>query len=579
MTDAEVDDVAAELVYLTGPPPTQGPRVPFVCPNVHSVSNMWGPAGPAARVYEDMPYQPFSKADRLGKAADITGTAFQSRGNRFQSMFGAGDAYGYYDESGEKSFSLVHSKKKPEGFFQRRKWQNRTSRRDLFAARDDRRLAGMGMQTLSKAAKNRDRDRSRLERRYQKRWAGRRRFTPRAEAVERQASVDIKSSWQILEEMDLGRLAKLSIDVAAPKDLLTCGELKFYDKGFDRVTVKQERTVPGTNKAFHNVTTTDDPNIRELAKGEANVFATDAILAAIMCCNRSVYSWDIVAQRVGDKIFLDKRDDSDFDFLTVNETSHAPPTADTDSIDAPERLSMEATYLNRTVSQQVLQQKTPGYKFPSANPFTDEEEGEDASVGYRYRQWNIGTGIKLVARTEHDAVYKDKEGRTGFMNIKTMNEWKPDPKMDWRNKLDTQRGAVLATELKNNACKIARWTISSMLAGSSKLQLAYVSRANPADNRQHKILGTQAFKPKDLAAQVNLNLKNGWAILKTLVESIMKYEPGKFVVIKDPNKAVLRIYSVPANTFDSDDDSDDDEDGLGVRLPSDDGEMPNMMNA
>ena len=45
MTDAEVDDVAAELVYLTGPPPTQGPRVPFVCPNVHSVSNMWGPAG------------------------------------------------------------------------------------------------------------------------------------------------------------------------------------------------------------------------------------------------------------------------------------------------------------------------------------------------------------------------------------------------------------------------------------------------------------------------------------------------------------------------------------------------------
>lgn len=38
-----------------------------------------------------------------------------------------------------------------------------------------------------------------------------------------------------------------------------------------------------------------------------NVFATDILISAIMCAPRSFYSWDIVAERVGDKLFFDKR--------------------------------------------------------------------------------------------------------------------------------------------------------------------------------------------------------------------------------------------------------------------------------
>lgn len=44
-----------------------------------------------------------------------------------------------------------------------------------------------------------------------------------------------------------------------------------------------------------------------------------------------------------------------------------------------------------------------------------------------------------------------------FLTLNALNEF--DPKysgVDWRRKLDTQRGAVLATELKNNANKIAK---------------------------------------------------------------------------------------------------------------------------
>lgn len=63
--------------------------------------------------------------------------------------------------------------------------------------------------------------------------------------------------------------------------------------------------------------------------------------------------------------------------------------------------------------------------------------------------------------------------------------------VDWRQKLETQRGAVLATELKNNANKLAKWTASALIAGADMIKLGYVSRVHPKDNFTHVILGTQ----------------------------------------------------------------------------------------
>lgn len=62
---------------------------------------------------------------------------------------------------------------------------------------------------------------------------------------------------------------------------------------------------------------------RKLAKEESKVrvFATDTILTTLMCATRSVYSWDIIVTRVGDKVFFDKRDQSALDYLTVAETA------------------------------------------------------------------------------------------------------------------------------------------------------------------------------------------------------------------------------------------------------------------
>lgn len=54
-------------------------------------------------------------------------------------------------------------------------------------------------------------------------------------------------------------------------------------------------------------------------------------------------------------------------------------------------------------------------------------------------------------------------------------------------------------------------------SGIDQIKLGYVSRATTRDNRNHVILGTQAVKPRDFAAQMNLNMDNCWGIISGVV--------------------------------------------------------------
>lgn len=56
---------------------------------------------------------------------------------------------------------------------------------------------------------------------------------------------------------------------------------------------------------------------------------------------------------LGDKLFFDKRDNTEFDLLTVNETSVEPPQDDGNSLNSPRSLALEATFINHNFSQQV----------------------------------------------------------------------------------------------------------------------------------------------------------------------------------------------------------------------------------
>ena len=42
---------------------------------------------------------------------------------------------------------------------------------------------------------------------------------------------------------------------------------------------------------------------------------------------------------------------------------------------------------------------------------------------YRYKMWNLGNNIELIARCEHDAATHGPNGELQMMNIKALNEW------------------------------------------------------------------------------------------------------------------------------------------------------------
>ncbi|XP_040567877.1 eukaryotic translation initiation factor 3 subunit D isoform X1 [Lepeophtheirus salmonis] len=538
----------------------------------------WGPSSIPPQ-FKDMPYQPFSKSDRLGKISDWTGNTYSDRRhvNKYNSQFGAGGTtYAYYHEEDENSFQLVDTSKMTRPLYGRgRYFRGGRGMGNNFRGGPHMRWPNAkntaGVQVLSKAQMNKERERIRQVRKWQR---GRQNYNKPVQIKQREASVTVKGDWTVIEEIEKTQLSKLSLpNIAEPEDLLRCGSLEYYNKSYDRVNIKSERPLKRINRVFHTVTTTDDPIIRKLSKShpEANVFATDIILATLMCAHRSVYSWDIVVQKIGDKIFLDKRDNTEFGLLTVSETAAEPPQDEGSSLNSPQNLALEATFINHNFSQQVLKTDSEVYKFEEKNPFwSPDEEGEVASVGYRYRMWTLGNNIRLIARCEHDAVCSGPNNEIQFMNIKALNEWdsKYSGNVDWRQKLDTQRGAVLANELKHNACKLAKWTVQALLVGSDALKFGYISRYNVKDSSRHVILGTQHFKPAEFANQINLSLDNAWGIVRCIVDLVMAQKDGKYLIVKDPNKHVIRLYDIPDNTFESEEDTDDsDEDGDGLEIP------------
>jgi translation initiation factor 3 subunit D len=311
----------------------------------------------------------------------------------------------------------------------------------------------------------------------------------------RDASVNIKPDWKMLEEIDFNRLAKLNLDTDDGEDLESYGFLYYYDRSWDKLVAAKsaEKRLNVVDRAAYNVTTSSDPVIQELAeKDEATIFATDSILSMLMCSPRSVYPWDIVIVRQGNKVFLDKRDNATLDMVTVNENAADAPMdaseGSKDAINQPSALAEEATYINHNFANQVMiENENQKVDMSHENPFYNpaEETEPAASKAYKYRRFDLSLNdedpVHLIVRTELDAVQKNAiSGEDQFLTVKALNEFDHKAQgsggaLDWRTKLSSQRGAVVATEMKNNSCKLARWTVQSIMAKADVMKLGYFS--------------------------------------------------------------------------------------------------------
>ncbi|KAI5478983.1 translation initiation factor eIF-3 subunit 7 [Pseudohyphozyma bogoriensis] len=574
-----------------------------------------GAFGPSAdhlpAQFKDIPYAPFSKNDKLGRVVDwnqaeaSTSTAAGINQNRRapgatggkygrepKEAFGAASAgtFAYFHDEDEASFSLVDG--------------NKTSAAKRGAGAAGGGLVNRGGQ-LSRGGRGGARGGAAGGRGgaqgYARAGAGGRQDYGRAGAAKggrggaqggkfgwkdwnkeqrtRDASVAIGADWVVLEEIEFSRLSKLrlEVDTDEPENLSTHGFLYEYDKAYDRVTTKAEKPLQQNDRLRYNPTTSDDPIIQQhAAKDTAQIYATDSIISMLMCAPRTVYPWDIVITREGDKVFMDKRDNGPFDYPSVNENASDPPLeGEKDHINTPTNLSLEATYLNQNFAFQVVREDADSrVEFEHPNPFYSPDETEPlASCAFRYRKFDLSTteeeDVQIIMRTEVDSFVKGQgSDEDTYITVKTLNEFDSRAQgsggaPDWRTKLDSQRGAVIATEMKNNSAKLARWAVQSILAGAEQMKMGYVSRVNPRDAHRHTILGTQWYKPRDFATQMNVNLSNGWGIVRTIADLCLAQPEGKYVLIKDPNKPVIRLYSVPVDAFEAPEELEELEEAQG----------------
>lgn len=461
----------------------------FSLPDLPSV-DQWGPT--SSKSSDDSFYAPFSRSDRLGKIADwaIDPVAAQRNenrqargafGRRDQASFGSGtnSLFAYAHAEDEASFSLV---------------DNRPTKTTLGRGRGNGRgRGGLASQRGSRQGyqnQNQNQRGGRGGRNNQQTYGrGGRRFGWKDDKPQRMrdASISVKADWQLLEEIEFNRLAKLNLEVGEGEDIESYGSLQYYDRAFDKTSTKMERGLAVIDRVHYNPTTTEDPVMQELAgKNAAQIFATDNILSMLMCAPRTVYPWDILVTKTNGQLFFDKREGGPFDFLTVNENAAEPPmepeSGTTGGINTPNALSLEATYINQNFALQVVDSSEQAFNLEKPNPFYDatQETEPVAPKAYKYRSFDVSISeedpVNLILRSEVDGVMKQTSGEDALVSIKTLNEF--DSKafgaggsVDWRSKLDTQRGAIVATEMKNNSSKLARWTAQAILAGVEVMKL------------------------------------------------------------------------------------------------------------
>lgn len=315
----------------------------FQVPYVTSNTSSWGPppknkssddaaaaaSSPAAASapvsrFAQLPYAPFGRSDRLGRCADFTSSAYARtgdatpgyfRGRTFRNDANKNLEFQYRVDSEEaKEFQLVDSSNPRGGGAQggaggpkrfvpqaRRRAQNAARLRQLNARRD---TASNAVGRYNQPQRTRA-GAGRGGRGGRGLGAGGRGgggfFRDR---IDRQASVSVRPDWRRVEDIDLGKLSKGTsqfsglVDNTPPKsveDLVFAGFLDQYNDQYDKVSIRTPAPLKRVEtKEFYPVTTTDDPVIEKLAiEGKGTVFATDAILAHLMTCPRSVYPWDI----------------------------------------------------------------------------------------------------------------------------------------------------------------------------------------------------------------------------------------------------------------------------------------------
>ncbi|KAH3665790.1 hypothetical protein OGAPHI_003978 [Ogataea philodendri] len=517
-----------------------------------SPKDAWGPSSviPESLQFSGVPYAPFSKGDRLGKAADWQQSKEdelkqqqlknqnQKRKDQYHA-YGASAAKLFGAEEEEEEFSVVdNSNAVPTNQQTVLRGRNRVQNQKPGGkpgnvVRGQTSRPQQGHQNPGNSNPNY----RNFNNRYKK------------DEKVRDPSIKVNSKWQLVSEIEFSKLTKLNLKVGDGSDLKSFGQVNGYVKKFESF---KPQILNVQDKTIVNPTTSEDPIIKQLAEDkQAAVFVTDSILSQLMCAARSSYSWDVKVTKKDGQIFFDKRDNTDR--LEVDENSYnAPLDLPESDLNSAANLSLEATFINQNFIANSLDSSVQEFETPE-NPFVSSLQVSQPLLnrGYKYRKFSLPSAnddareFEVIVRTEVDAYSREQNK---YLSINALNQYAPSPSNDWKVRLSGSRGLIFAEELKKNNNKIARWATKSLLAGIDSMKIGFVSRANIKDNTKHVVAGALTFTPSGLSSQINLSLGNGWAIVRSLLD-IIESEGGKddytFIVLKDPNAPKIGIYKIP----------------------------------
>ncbi|ODV63243.1 eukaryotic translation initiation factor 3 subunit D [Ascoidea rubescens DSM 1968] len=577
---------------------------PFSLENLPPSTSPWGPPKeiPSYLKFHNVPYAPFSKTDKLGKAADWISTdsnqqqtqqqnkttrrdrdPFHAYGASAASKFAADDELAN-DTAGFEIVDSSTTANKPQQPQQQQNYRQR-----VLKSRYHKPVQNKQFQSNQNQGK-----RSNVSNSYRPYWNNN-----NEKNKPKKSSVEIKDNWKLLTSIDFNRLNKLKLDVDLKKSVvLTSKGASFnYNKNVFERTGINKKPIPlkpsSTVKTeYKSSTTSKDPILLQYAKeNKSEVFITDTILSQIMSTLISNFSWDVVVTKKGNKLFFDKRLSST-NPITVDENdpglSQASINIDAADINSDVNLSNEASYLNNLLlSLSIIPDASTLKKFElSTKEFVQSENSKNfIPKSYSYKiiklpnltnkskkassklssyydsesEEDENDFIKVLVRTESSAVQRIGSDVSPIA-IHAITQYKTGSSLDWNTKLQLQKGAILAAELRKNINQFSKWTIESILSDVKLIKIGFVSRANYKKNDSHNLLDVIGYTPQDLANQMKLNFGTGWGIFKSFIDIINGWNlsdgesgDGKFIIVKDPNSPKVSIYKLP-----------DEEDALSI---------------
>ena len=527
----------------------------FDLPKMYEHPSGWGPPRHEDGLPFPIPYTPYGKADRLCRIAEWVPPDMmrgRGRGGRYVARTAAPPPAEEGEEGEKWSVADYH---KTQGRMRRGRGRGRGAATQRGGMGVRRPGAGRGGQAVPKSKRKLDN-----------------RADYRRKDIHRTASIEVKSTWSTKATLPLSDLKKYaevttnmkdSSGVVVPKanTIHTAGAAMQYNPVFDKASFREPMTIKDMGRTKENCSVTDSALIRKVVadlskKGGVQVYATDALLATLMCARQSTNAWDITIERLGDVYFLDWRKGGPIDLFTVNETSNEPPpceepanATEEQKLNTQPMLSEELTQITSNFSQQVLAPKpVTGKRAVSEAQMSDElsECGlKPAHVIYRYKKWEVKDVnpeepiITFVARCHVDG-YADHTNTT-FRAFTVF-----DPTLNaWRNKLPGQEGAVTASEIKNNSSRMAKQTCMSLLSGADSMKIGFVQRRKSDDRTNHHLVHVMKQDPKTFCLTVAMSYRGMWNVLNKIMREVIKAKDGtphqRFILLKEPNKMQLTV--------------------------------------